>query len=125
MTELIVDIPDNEYLSANDRLHWRPERQRKIALRNRAMTLAQSAKLIVPTPCLVVVRVGLRANGKADPDNAAPSVKCIIDGIVQAGAIADDDSTHVVSTRYERGPKVTDKGWRRIHLIFHDQHGSF
>lgn len=121
MTELIVDVPDNEYLSANDRLHWRPERNRKIALRNRAKTLAQSQKLTVPTPCFVVVKVGLRANGRADPDNAAPTVKCLIDGIVSAGAIADDDSTHIVSTRYERGPKVTEKGWRRIHLKFIDQ----
>lgn len=121
MTELIVDVPDNEYLSANDRLHWRPERQRKIALRNRGKTLAQSQKLKVPTPCLVVVEVGLRTNGRADPDNSAPTVKCLIDGIVSAGAIEDDNSDHIVSTIYRRGPRVTEKGWRRIHLKFIDQ----
>lgn len=121
MTELIVDVPDNEYLSANDRLHWRPERNRKIALRNRGKMLALLAGLTVPTPCFLIVKVGLRTNGRADPDNSAPTVKCLVDGIVSAGAIADDDSTHIISTRYERGPKVTEKGWRRIHLIFHDQ----
>lgn len=125
MIELIVDVPDNEYLSANDRLHWRPERNRKIALRNRAKALARSQNLVVPTPCFVVVKVGLRASGRADPDNAAPTVKSLIDGIVTAGAIADDDSAHIISTRYERGPKVIAKGWRRIHLIFHDQRVPF
>lgn len=125
MKELIIDIPDNEYLSANDRLHWRPERNRKTALRNRAKALARSQKLIVPTPCFVVVEVGLRTNGKADADNCAPTVKCLIDGIVSAGALVDDSSEHIVSTIYRRGPRVTEKGWRRIHLIFHDQRIPF
>ena len=125
MTELIVDIPDNEFLSSNDRMHWRPERQRKIALRNRGMVLARQQKLEVPTPCFLIVRVGLRTSGRADPPNAEPTVKCLIDGVVSAGALADDSSDHIISTTYERGPKVTEKGWRRIHLIFHDQRAPF
>lgn len=125
MTELIVDIPDNEYLHSNQRLHWRPERQRKIALRNRGQFLARQQKLVVPTPCFVVVKVGLRTNGRADADNCAPTVKCLIDGIVKAGAIEDDSSDHIISTIYQRGPKVTQKGWRRIQLTFHDQRVPF
>lgn len=125
MTELIVDIPDNEWLSANDRMHWRPERQRKIALRTRGMQLARSQKLVVPTPCFLIVTVGLRATGKADVDNSAPTVKCLVDGIVQARALEDDNSDHIVRTSYERGPRVKEKGWRRIHLKFIDQHVPF
>lgn len=120
-TELIVDVPDMEYLSSNDRMHWRPERQRKRALRNRGMMLARQAGLIVPTPAMLIVEVGLRTGGRADPPNAEPTVKCLIDGIVDAGAIADDNSDFITSTTYRRGPRVTEKGWRRIHLIFHDQ----
>lgn len=125
MSDLIVDVPDNEYLSSNDRMHWRPERQRKIALRNRGMQLAKYAKLTVPTPCLLVVEVGLRTGGRADPPNAEPTVKCLIDGIVNAGAIGDDSSDFIVGTLYQRGPRVKEKGWRRIHLIFHDQRVPF
>lgn len=61
----IVDIPDNEWLSANDRLHWRPERQRKIALRNRGLFLARQTRLAIPTPCRLVVEVGLRTHAEA------------------------------------------------------------
>lgn len=125
MTELIVDIPDNEWLSSNDRMHWRPERQRKIALRNRAMLLARQQRLTIPTPCFLVVKVGLRTNGRADPPNSEPTVKCLIDGIVSAGAIVDDSSDHIISTTYERGPRVKEKGWRRIHLKFIDQSVPF
>lgn len=125
MTELIVDIPDNEYLSSNDRRHWRPERNRKRALRNRAIILARQQKLQIPTPCFLVVKVGLRTAGRADPPNAEPTVKCLIDGIVTAGGLEDDSSDHIISTTYQRGPKVTEKGWRRIHLIFHDQRVPF
>lgn len=125
MIELIVDVPDNEYLSSNDRLHWRPERQRKRALRNRGLILARQQTIQIPTPCFLVVRVGVRAAGRADPPNAEPTVKCLIDGIVQSGALADDSSDHIITTTYERGPRVTEKGWRRIHLIFHDQQVPF
>ena len=125
MTEIIVDVPDNEYLSSNDRMHWRPERNRKIALRNRGMILARQQSLEIPTPCFLIVKVGLRTAGRADPPNAEPTVKCLIDGIVNAGAIEDDSSAFIVGTLYQRGPRVKEKGWRRIHLIFHDQRVPF
>ncbi|VEW13526.1 Uncharacterised protein [Brevibacterium casei] len=121
MTDLVIDVPDNEYLSANDRRHWRPERQRKIALRNRGMFLARKHRLTIPTPCTLTVTVGLRTHGRADADNSAPTVKCLIDGIVAAGALVDDSTDHITATTYRRGPRVTEKGWRTITLTFHEE----
>lgn len=122
VSTIVVNVPDNEWISANSRLHWRPERQRKIALRNRGLFLARQTRLAVPTPCRLVVEVGLRTHGRADPDNCAPTVKCLIDGIVQSRALVDDSSDHIVSTTYERGPRVTEQGWRRITLKFIHEH---
>lgn len=122
VSEIAIWIPDAEWLSANSRLHWRPERQRKIALRNRGMFLARQTRLTVPTPCRLVVEVGLRTHGRADPDNCAPTVKCLVDGLVNAHALADDSSEHIMSTTYERGSRVTERGWRRITLKFIHEH---
>ncbi len=117
-TELEIMVPDNEYLSANDRLHWRPERQRKIALRNRAQFLARQHGLTIPTPCVMLVDLGVRTNGRADAENCAPTVKCLVDGLVKAGALPDDDSRHITSTIYGLGERVTKSGWRRVTLRF-------
>lgn len=122
---LTIDVPDSEFLSSNDRLHWRPERNRKKALRSRGHWLARQAGLTVPTPCILVAEVGYRTGGRADPPNAEPTIKCLIDGIVDSGALADDSSDHIVATSYRRGPRVTDKGIRRIHLSFIPQHVPF
>lgn len=118
MTDLEILVPDNEYLSANDRMHWRPERQRKIALRNRGWALAMQTRLIIPTPCVLFVDVGLRTTGRGDAENAAPTIKCLIDGIVSAGALPDDDSRHITSTVYSLGSRCEKKGWRRVTLRF-------
>jgi hypothetical protein len=125
VTSLEIRIPDNEWLSANDRLHWRPERNRKKALRSRGAFTARSSGLVVPTPCIVVAEIGLRATGRADAENAAPTAKCLIDGLVTAGALPDDSSEHITATTFRLGPRVTEKGWRRITLHFHQPNINF
>jgi hypothetical protein len=44
----------------------------------------------------VAAFIGYPRNGKADPANAAPTVKALIDGMVDAGVWPDDDSTYVI-----------------------------
>lgn len=122
MPSIAISIPDSEWLSANDRLHWRPERNRKKALRSRGAFTARSAGLVVPTPCIVVAEIRLRATGRADAENAAPTVKSLIDGLVTAGALPDDSSEYITATTFKLGPRVTRKGWRRVTLHFHQPH---
>lgn len=125
MNELIIDVPADEWISQNARLHWARKARMTKALRSRAFVLARSQKLQVPTPVLVVAEIGYTKGGRADPDNASPTVKACIDGIVSAGALPDDDSTHIVAITYQRGPKTDQKGVHRVHLKFIEQHVKF
>ena len=122
---LVIDIPKNEWLSANDRRHWADKARRTKALRQRAAMLARQARLTVATPCIVVAEVGYPRNSRADPANASDAVKPILDGLTDASVWVDDDSTHVPAVTYRRGTKTDRQGWHRITLIFIPQHVPF
>lgn len=122
---LTIDIPPNEWMSANDRGHWAAKAKRTRALRHRAAWAARQARLTVPTPVLVVAHIGYPRNGKADPGNAAPTVKALLDGLTDAGVWPDDDSTHVIGPDYRRGPKTDRAGWHAVTLTFTQQHVPF
>lgn len=122
---LILRIPKNEWMSANDRMHWAERARRTKAVRSRAAWEAKALRLTIETPTLVVVRVGYPTGGRADPSNAAPTVKAAIDGITDSGAWPDDDSEHVIGPHFLRGPKSGEKGVHTIHFTFHNQHIPF
>lgn len=126
MTELVIDVPENEWLTSNMRFtHWAQKTRRIKALRQRAFFLARSQGLIVPTPTLVVAEIGYPRGGRADPSNASDVVKPCLDGITDAGGWPDDDSRHVVGVLYQRGPKTGERGVHRVHFKFIDQHVAF
>lgn len=119
---LTIDVPPNEWLSANDRRgHWAAKAKRTKALRARGAWAARQQRLAVPTPVLVVADIGYPRNGKADPNNASPTVKAILDGLTDAGVWPDDDSEHVIGPLYRRGPKTGRQGWHTVTLTFTQQ----
>lgn len=120
MTILEFSIPDDMWLSANQRLHWAPKSQRTKALR--VLGRANANTLQVPTfdVAHVAAFIGYPRNGRADPANAAPTVKALIDGLVDAGVFPDDDSTHVLGPTYLRGDKCP-AGQHTVRLVLTNQ----
>ena len=127
MSDFIVDVPPNEWMSANDRMHWADRSRRTKALRRRAVLLARSQRLLpVECPVLVIARIQYRTGGRADPANAEPTVKPILDGLTDAEIWPDDDSEHVVGPLYLREKGRTDRdGWHRVRLSFTNQYVPF
>ena len=119
--ELTVYIPQAIWLSANDRLHWRPKAERTAALRMLGRNAAQVANIARYETAHVAAFIGYLRNGKADPANAAPTTKALIDGMVDAGVWADDDSTHVLGPTHLRGPKSDRPGHYCVRLLLTDQ----
>lgn len=117
---MILDIPANEWLTANGRDHHHVKARKTKALRYRAATTARSQKLTVESPTFIAVKVGYPTASKADPDNAQPTVKACVDGLVDARVLPDDNSEHVVGILYMRGPKCP-KGVHRLEFIFTSQ----
>lgn len=120
--KLVVDIPANEWLSANDRFNpWNRARRVK-ALRERAFVLARSARLC-PTSGRVLIEAVIhsRVARKSDPNNAADTTKPLVDGLRDAKVLVDDDHVHVVGPNHHYGEpiKTLPNGWHRVvlHII--------
>ena len=120
MTELTFTIPADLWLSANQRLHWAPKFKRTAALRNIGWAESITQRAGQHGTTHVAAFIGYPRNGKADPANAAPTIKALIDGMVDAGVWPDDDSTHVIGPTYLRDPKSGD-GTYRVRLVLTEQ----
>jgi crossover junction endodeoxyribonuclease RusA len=120
MSTLAFTIPADLWLSANQRLHWAPKAKRTKALREMGLLTARAEKVRDLGTTHVAAFIGYPRNGTADPGNAAPTVKALIDGMVDAGVWPDDDSTHVLGPTYLRDPKTGD-GTYRVRLVLSSQ----
>lgn len=121
MTTLTIAIPKSMWLSANDRLHWAVEAERTRWLRQLALARAKIERTPPHNVTHVAAFVGYLRNGKADPANAAPTVKALIDGMTDAGVWPDDDSTHVIGPTYLRDPKSPTPGHYTVRLVLTPQ----
>lgn len=117
---LTVDIPGNEWLTANGRYGDPRARGRRVKrLRARACLLARSQGL---TPVAGLVRIVAvvqgRVNVRSDPNNAADATKAIVDGLRDARVLVDDDHTRVIGPDHRWGqPDPTmPRGFHRITL---------
>lgn len=111
MTSVVLPIPANELLTANQRMHWRAKAARTKALRSRTYVLAGFPQKPFPDRVRLVVTVQYRDARRRDVHNLMPTVKACVDGLVDAGWLTDD------SDRYLQGPDLrpTDKRCDKTH----------
>lgn len=114
------DIPAELWLSLNQRPHWAEKARKTKALRTMAFAEAGQRAPRLKT-AHVAAFIGYPRNGKADPANAAPTIKALIDGLVDAGVWPDDDSTWVIGPTYLRDPKSRTRGVYRVRLVITEQ----
>lgn len=103
-------------LSANGREHWRRKASVTADLRQaglvavRASTSLRAALSAARGPVMerahVLAVLHPADRRRRDPANIYPTVKAVLDGIVDAGVLADDDSTRVVGPDMRIGPMV-------------------
>ena len=72
-------------------------------------------------PSVVTAMIGYPTKGRADPTNAEPTVKAIIDGLVDARVWDDDDHTHLPLVAFARDPQKSPKGIHTVALIIQEQ----
>lgn len=117
---LTVDIPPNEWLTANGRFgHPMARATRVKRLRQRAHMLARARSLrSVSGLVRIEATVIGRQKRRSDPNNAADATKALVDGLRDAGVLADDDYSHVIGPDHRVGEPDSSlpKGWHRIVL---------
>lgn len=115
VTTIPINIGKQHWLTANARHHWAVKAERTRYLKQAAYYTARNMlndRLIKAhtTPVDADIAIAYPTARKADPANAAPTVKALIDGLVAVGLIADDDSKHLPAITYRRDPKKAPKG---------------
>ena len=120
---LTIQVHKAIWLTANQRLHWSTRMRRTRMLRAYAASEARIHGLAGKRlgPSIVTAVIGYPAATQADPANAAPTVKAIIDGFVDARVWDDDDDLHIPSIAFERDPNKTQKGTHTVTLIIQEQ----
>ncbi len=109
---IAIDVPAAAWQTSNQRLHWAVKARRTATVRMLARHAARG--LPVVEHCRVTAAIGYPTASRADPSNAAPTVKACLDGITDAGGWADDDSEHVIAVTYTRGPETRRRGMYRV-----------
>ena len=93
-------------LSPNSRCHW-VERQRVVRTDSTNTIAAVLAHGRPPKPIEradVEISIHFRTRTRRDPDNMAPLVKGVLDGLVHAGVLIDDSTRNVNLTVNEGSP---------------------
>lgn len=84
-----------KWLSLNDRDHYRVKALKVKAWRSYAKNEAQKAGIPTIDRATITGHVYKNRAGRYDPHNLFATLKVCIDGIVDAGILADDDYTHL------------------------------
>ena len=111
---IALDVPAALWLTANGREHWREKARRTKALRTLAYAHCMPRTTRFDGPVDVTATISYPTARRADPANASPTVKAVLDGIVDAGLLADDDHRHVPRVTFERGSDTKTRGLYRV-----------
>lgn len=85
--------------------------------------LINSGKIQKPEhwPVHVTAIIHPLTHGRFDPENAAPMVKAILDGITQSGYWPDDNADYVLGPDYRLGEPSTEKGVYHITIRIEEE----
>lgn len=115
MIQVEFTVPKEMWLSSNQRDHWAVKSERTRYLRELAAAKGRGIGPLGTTH--VAAFIGYPRNGRADPSNAHPTTKALIDGLTDAGVWPDDDSTHVLGPTHLRDPSTGQPGTYRVRLV--------
>jgi len=117
---LTFKIPHDKWLSSNQRLHWASKAKRTKWLRSESREF--TSNLLYPgikprrNTVQVTAHIGYPSNAKADPNNAAPTTKALIDGLVEAGIFMDDSHEWVLGPDHRRDTEKAPRGFHTVRL---------
>ena len=99
-------LHEDNHLNSNQRLHWKPENDRKSVLRS--LGNAHGRPLGKHVKVRLDVEVSYPRKNRRDVNNLQPTMKYYIDGLVNGGKgiLPDDSDEYVV------GPFMTHSGQR-------------
>jgi crossover junction endodeoxyribonuclease RusA len=118
MGQWTIEIPAPcAWLSMNGREHWARRAKLTRLWRAAAKTHAQRARLPRLDRAAITCLVHRSDRRKADAHNRAATVKCVIDGLVDAGVLDDDADAYLSQVAIRSGAPVAHRGGQLTIII--------
>ena len=125
--EAVIRLAASDVLNLNDREHWRLKANKSKYIRQLAEQIARASRAPHLKRALLTVEIAFPDRKRRDPHNWMATVKPIVDGLVKAGVLPDDDAEHLLGPDLRRHPEVTKKRLAQpvyeFHLSLYDRGG--
>jgi Holliday junction resolvase RusA-like endonuclease len=96
MNTVLQVLPPADYINANHRLHFHAKNQRTQAWRTAAKVAALAWASEKYERAHIQVAYRFPTNHRREVANLQPTSKALVDGLVDAGLLPDDDDRHVI-----------------------------
>ena len=107
MSVLFCFHPPATAITLNQRHHWAAHARLVKEWRTAGMLYARKARIGPQPRSRIAVTLPVTGRRRRDPHNWTPTVKAIIDGLVDAGVWPDDNSDWVATTEPILDPDTT------------------
>ena len=126
--EAVIRLAASDVLNLNDsRNHWGYTAPKRRLIRKLAEQPARFSHAPSLERARLVVEIAFPDRRRRDPHNYMATVKTIVDGLVDAGVLPDDDAKHLFGPDLRRHPEVTKKRLAQpvyeFHLSLYDRGG--
>jgi len=106
--QLTISAPA-KWLNANDRVDLRRQTPDRRAWRDAGRVYAMQAKLPRLERAHLVAELRFADDRRRDVHNLYPSIKALVDGLIDYGLLPDDNHRHLVGPDLRYGPKVAKR----------------
>lgn len=114
--DLTFEIPRATVLSSNDRHHWAAKAKRTKTIRALARVAALNHGTAADPPVNITATVQYARAGRHDAHNLQPTVKALIDGLVDGGLLVDDSDEYVHAVTFKACVGRGRTGHTTIHI---------
>lgn len=119
MNEMTVTVHASNLMTANQRLHWAQKAAITRTPRDTGRINARFQNLPAMERAHLTVYVSWQNARRRDVSNIAPTIKALVDGIVEAGILPDDDDLHLTGPDLRVTSETSGlKGVTRLRFVF-------
>lgn len=113
-----MDIPlgHRRWVTENQRLFWATRWRQMRYWREAGALGARSRNIPHLDRALIICELHFMVNRRRDPANWAPTAKAIVDGLVDAHVLDDDDDKHVLGPDMRNGSRALGAAWEGVHV---------
>ncbi len=113
-----IRLAAGDVLTSNQRLHYYARSSRVRSIREVAAATARLTRAPHLTRARITITIAFPDRRRRDTHNLMPTAKAIVDGLVDAGLLPDDDHRHLVGPHLEAADDLSPKKFGRRTFTF-------